>query len=102
MRARRAPRPVAGAVGALAESLRPPTGLAAVQAVWSDAVGAAIAREAQPVSERAGTVTVACASSVWAQEIALMAPSLCAAVNARLGAERVTALRCTARQVRRP
>jgi predicted nucleic acid-binding Zn ribbon protein len=101
VRSRRAPRPLAGAVGALAETLRPATGLAAVQAVWGEAVGPAIAREAQPVAERRGTVTVHCASSVWAQEIGLMAPSLCAALNARLGAERVTALRCTARGVRR-
>jgi predicted nucleic acid-binding Zn ribbon protein len=97
MRHRRAPRPLAGAVVALADSLRPATGLGAVQAVWADAVGEAIAREAQPVSERAGTVTVACTSSVWAHEIGLMAPSLCTALNERLGGERVTALRCTAR-----
>jgi hypothetical protein len=62
MRHRRAPRPLAGAVGALADSLRPATGLASVQAVWEDAVGPAIAREARPVSERAGTVSVACTS----------------------------------------
>jgi predicted nucleic acid-binding Zn ribbon protein len=101
VRSRRAPRPLAGAVGALAESLRPATVLGDVQAVWRDAVGEAIAREAQPVAERAGTVTVACGSSVWAQEIGLMAPALCEALNARLGGERVTGLRCTARGVGR-
>jgi predicted nucleic acid-binding Zn ribbon protein len=101
MRTRRAPRPLAGAVGALAESLRPATGLAAVQAVWSDAVGPAIAREAQPVTERGGTVTVACSSAVWSQEIGLMAPALCEALNERLGVRAVTGLRCTARPVRR-
>jgi predicted nucleic acid-binding Zn ribbon protein len=88
-------------VQALADSLRPATGLAAVQAVWADAVGAAIAREAQPVAERDGVVTVACASAVWAQEVGLMAPALCAAVNARLGGQPVTSLRCTARRVKR-
>jgi predicted nucleic acid-binding Zn ribbon protein len=88
-------------VGTLADSLRPATGLAAIQAVWSAAVGAAIAREAQPIAERDGTVTVACTSAVWAQEIGLMGPSLCTAVNARLGRELVTALRPTARPVRR-
>ena len=101
MRTRRAPHPVAGAVGALADRLRPATALGDVQAVWRQAVGEAIAREAQPVAERTGTVTVACTSSVWAQEIGLMAPALCAALNARLGAERVTALRCTARGIER-
>jgi predicted nucleic acid-binding Zn ribbon protein len=101
MRSRRTPRPIAGAVGALADRLRPATGLAAVQAVWAEAVGPAIAREASPVGERSGTVTVACTSAVWAQEIGLMAPSLCAALNARLGEERVVGLRCTARGVTR-
>ena len=72
-----------------------------MQAVWEDAVGPAIAREARPVSERAGTVSVACTSSVWAQEIGLMGPALCAAINARLGHERVLALRATASRVRR-
>jgi predicted nucleic acid-binding Zn ribbon protein len=95
VRRRRVPRPVGTAVDALADRLRPVTGLSAVQAVWTEAVGAAIAREAAPVSERAGVVTVACTSSVWAQEIELMAPTLCAAVNARLGTEQVAALRCT-------
>ena len=102
MRHRREPRPLAGAVTALADSLRPATGLAAVQAVWPEAVGEAIAREARPVTERDGTVTVACSSSVWAQEIGLMGPSLCDALNARLGSERVTTLRCTAKPVRKP
>jgi len=97
MRSRRAPRPLADAVGALADSLRPATGLAAVQAVWADAVGPAIAREAQPVAERGGELTVACSSAVWAQEIGLMAPALCTALNERLGGERVTSLRPTAR-----
>jgi predicted nucleic acid-binding Zn ribbon protein len=72
-----------------------------VQSVWAEAVGPAIAREAQPVGERGGTVTVACTSSVWAQEIGLMAPALCTALNERLGDGRVTALRCTASRVRR-
>jgi predicted nucleic acid-binding Zn ribbon protein len=69
--------------------------------VWPDAVGEAIAREARPVAERDGTVTVACSSAVWAQEVGLMGPQLCAALNARLGGERVASLRCTARRVQR-
>jgi predicted nucleic acid-binding Zn ribbon protein len=101
MRSRRAPRPLGPVVDALAERLRPVTGLSAVQAVWAQAVGPAIAREASPVAERAGTVTVACSSAVWAQEIELMAPELCAAVNARLGSEQVQGLRCSAAGRRR-
>ena len=58
--------------------------------------GAAIAAEAAPVSERAGTVTFACRSAVWASELDLLAPDLLERLNAALGeAERapVKALR---------
>ncbi len=96
MSRRRAPVPLAGAVQALARKLEPTTPLAAVQRHWEDVVGAAVAAEAQPVSERGGVVTVACRSAVWAQELELLAPDLVARLNDRLGAARVTALRCTA------
>jgi predicted nucleic acid-binding Zn ribbon protein len=93
---RRAPRPAATAVQALAQRLRPATPLGAVQGAWEAAVGPAIAREAHPVGERAGTVTVACSSSVWAQEVQLLGPALVEALNRELGAPRVKALRCRA------
>jgi predicted nucleic acid-binding Zn ribbon protein len=93
---RRAPRPAATAVEALAHRLRPATPLGAVQAAWEAAVGSAIAREARPVGERAGTVTVACSSSVWAQEVQLLGPALVEALNRELGAPRVQALSCGA------
>jgi predicted nucleic acid-binding Zn ribbon protein len=96
MRFRRAPRPVGSAVEALAADLAPMTGLAGVQRVWPQAVGPAIAAEAEPIAERAGEVTVRCRSAVWAQEVELMGPALVAALNASLGAERVRSLRCTA------
>ncbi len=99
---RRTPVPLAGAVGALAERLRPATPLGAVQGVWADAVGPALARHAEPVAEREGTVTVLCASGAWAQEVELMGPALVAAVNRALGEERVRAVRCTAARGRRP
>ncbi|MBA2638386.1 MAG: DUF721 domain-containing protein [Solirubrobacterales bacterium] len=95
---RRAPRPLGAAVDALTLRLRPATALAAVQEVWSTAVGPAIAAHAQPVGEREGTVTVRCASSVWAQEVELLGPSLTAAVNRELGVDgrvEVRGLRCT-------
>jgi predicted nucleic acid-binding Zn ribbon protein len=91
---RRAPVPLAGAVEALAATLEPLTPLAAVQRVWGDAVGEAIAAECTPVAERGGVVTVACRSSVWAHELSLMAPDLVARLNASLGQARVTDLRC--------
>jgi hypothetical protein len=68
---RLAPRPLADALAPLRRDLAPATTLARVQEVWPQIAGAA-AKEATPVSERAGTVTLACRSSVWAGELALM------------------------------
>ena len=62
MRRRRAPRPLATAIGEALERAEPATLLAAVQSAWPAAVGEAIAREATPVTERSGVVTVACSS----------------------------------------
>lgn len=98
---RRAPRPLAGAVEALTRRLAPATLLADVQRAWEEAAGPAIAREARPVSEREGTVTLLCSSAVWMQEIDLMGPVLVDALNEALGADRVRAVRCTATRGRR-
>ena len=54
----------------------PRTPLAAVQSGWARAVGPAIAEQAEPVAERDGTVTVACRSATWAQELDLMQDSI--------------------------
>lgn len=99
--ARRAPRPLGPAIEALAARLAPATLLAEVQRVWEAAAGAAIAAEAQPQSERDGTVTLLCSSAVWMQEIDLMGPALVAELNRALGAERVGAVRCVATDRRR-
>jgi predicted nucleic acid-binding Zn ribbon protein len=96
VRRRRAPRSAGSAVAALAEGLSPATGLAALQRVWPEAVGELVAAQAHPTSERAGVVVVTCSSSVWAQELTLMAPDLVARLNAALGAENVQELRCRA------
>jgi predicted nucleic acid-binding Zn ribbon protein len=93
---RRAPRRMGDVIGDLTGRLQPQTTLADVQRVWPDAVGAMVAREATPTTERDGTLTIACKSSVWAQELDLMGPELVAKLNARLGGERITALRCVA------
>jgi predicted nucleic acid-binding Zn ribbon protein len=98
---RRAPRPLAIALEALTGRLAPATLLGDVQRVWEQAAGAAIAREAAPISERDGTLTLACSSAVWMQEIDLMGPDLVSRVNALLDAERVTAVRCVATTGRR-
>jgi predicted nucleic acid-binding Zn ribbon protein len=98
---RRAPRPVGTAVQALARRLAPATLLSDVQRVWEQAAGPAIAAEAQPTSEREGTVTLLCSSAVWMQEIDLMGPVLVDALNDALGSERVCRVRCVATTGRR-
>ena len=72
MRRRRAPRPIGEALSMALEGAEPATLLAAVQSAWPGAVGEAIAREATPVAEREGVVTVACRSATWAQELDLL------------------------------
>jgi predicted nucleic acid-binding Zn ribbon protein len=69
---RRTPRPISEALAHAIEGAEPATLLAAVQRAWPDAVGEAIAREASPVAERDGVVTVACRSSTWSQELDLL------------------------------
>jgi predicted nucleic acid-binding Zn ribbon protein len=90
---RRAPRPLAAALEAVARDAAPPGLLARVQSVWEEVAGAAVAAEARPVSERAGTVTVACDSAVWAYELGLLGPDLARRLNAVLGEEGVVSLR---------
>jgi predicted nucleic acid-binding Zn ribbon protein len=94
---RRSPRPLGPALDALLERLAPSTTLAAVQAVWSSAVGAAVAAHGTPAREREGILTVACDEAVWAHEIELMGPDLVAAVNDALGREALSALNCRGR-----
>ena len=93
---RHAPRPLAVAVDGLTGGLAPATPLARIQREWSGTVGEAIAREAQPVSEHDGTLVVECHSSVWAQELDLMAGDLLRRLNQAVGDELVGALRCRA------
>jgi predicted nucleic acid-binding Zn ribbon protein len=93
---RRSPRPLAVAVDAFAATLAPATPLARVQRVWAEAVGPAVAREAEPVAVRDATLTVACRSAVWAQELDLMSTDVLAALNRALGGPVLDALRCRA------
>ena len=103
---RRAPRPLATALAGVVDELAPATTLAGVQRAWPAVAGEAIAREAEPVSEREGVVTIACRSSVWAQEIELLSaelvPRLNEALGASSGAPAVRSLRVTASRPRPP
>jgi predicted nucleic acid-binding Zn ribbon protein len=90
---RLAPRRLADALEGVVGDARPAGLLAEVQSAWPEVAGAALAAAATPVSEREGTVTVACESGVWANELELLAPDLIAGVNERLGDARVDRLR---------
>lgn len=93
-RFRRAPRSLEGVLKMLTQELSPETVLAEAQRAWLDAVGAAIAEQARPVFERAGVLTVACESSVWAQELDLMGGVILERLNGRLTEGRIARLRC--------
>jgi predicted nucleic acid-binding Zn ribbon protein len=84
MRRRRAPRPLATAIGEALEQVEPATLLAAVQSAWPSAVGEAIAREATPVGERSGVVIVACKTSAWAEELDLLGAQILAKIRPKL------------------
>lgn len=60
--------------------------LAKVQAIWEVVAGPVMAAEAVPTAEHEGTLTLTCASAVWAQELDLMAGELLERLNAELGA----------------
>lgn len=56
-----------------------------MQAAWTGAVGEQLAAVAAPVSERAGTLTIECADTVWAQELDLMQGQLLERLREELG-----------------
>jgi predicted nucleic acid-binding Zn ribbon protein len=101
MASRRTPRRVGSSIGALTDQLAPRTTLAEAQRAWGQIAGPALAKNAEPTSERGGSLTITCRSSVWAQELDLMAPELIARLNGKLGEGRITALRCVAARPRR-
>ena len=91
---RRSPRPLTLALDQIRDELEPDSLLAEVQRVWREAVGAAIAQEAQPTSERGGVLTISCAASVWAQELDLMGPAIIGRLNQLLRSGQISRLRC--------
>lgn len=90
---RRAPRPVAEALRAVRESVAPMTPLGLAQSRWIEIVGEGIASAAEPVAERRGVLVIRCESSVWAQELDLMASSILDRLNDGLAATPLTGLR---------
>jgi predicted nucleic acid-binding Zn ribbon protein len=90
------PRPASEALRDVLAAAAPATLLAAVQRAWPPAVGAAIAAQAEPVAEHDGTVTIACRSATWAQELDLMQDRIRERLNSALGEREVKGLRFTA------
>jgi len=86
MSARHGPRSASAAIRAIREEATPPTLLASVQSAWAEAVGPAIAAEAEPVSERDGVVTIACRTATWAQELDLMQDRIVTLLNGSIDA----------------
>jgi predicted nucleic acid-binding Zn ribbon protein len=90
---RLAPRPIGKALERALPGARPAGLLAEVQSAWPGVAGAALAAAATPVSERAGTVTVACESAVWAQELELLGADLAGRLDDAVTGGRVERLR---------
>ena len=68
--------------------------LRAITAAWPGCVGEGIARNAWPLRvSRDGTLQVACTSSIWAFELARMAPDLLVRLTAAVGEGTPSALR---------
>ena len=59
-------------------------GAAQIWRVWSEAVGAPIARRAEPVRLRGRTLIVAVSSAPWMQELTLLKRTIVAELNTRL------------------
>jgi predicted nucleic acid-binding Zn ribbon protein len=93
---RPAPRPASLAVRQALERSAPRTGLAAAQTAWREAVGEAIAAEAEPVAERDGVLTVRCRSATWAQELSLMETEVLGRLAGVLGEDAPRALKVLA------
>ena len=91
---RRSPRRLTTALDHIRDELEPDSLLGEVQRVWREAVGAAIAQEAQPTSERNGILTISCSASVWAQELDLMGPAIVGRLNRQLRVGEISRLRC--------
>ena len=83
---RLAPRPIARALETVVGHARPAGLLASVQSAWPEVAGAVLAAATAPTAERDGTITVACESGVWAQELELLGADLTARLNERLAA----------------
>jgi hypothetical protein len=84
MSARSHPTTVSSVLEQCLDRIAGEPGAAAIWRVWDDAVGAQIARRAQPIRLRGRTLLVAVASAPWMQELQLLKRTLLTELNARL------------------
>lgn len=84
MRKRSEPARIESVVATCLDRALGTPGAAAIWRVWSDAVGAQIARRAEPVRLRGRTLVVAVSSAPWMQELNLLKRTIVHAVNTRL------------------
>ena len=99
---RPAPRPLAAALADMTRESAPAGPLASVQACWEQVAGPVVAAEAEPVSERDGTLTIACRSATWANELQLLGPDLLERLNAALAGRGTGPLAAVRVRVGRP
>jgi predicted nucleic acid-binding Zn ribbon protein len=93
MSRRTSPRPASGALREALQRAAPKTRLAAVQAVWVEALGERLAATAQPASERDGELTIVCSDPVWTEELDLMQEQILGRLRERLGGDSPHSLR---------
>ena len=84
VRQRPQPTPIRGLLDDCLDQVAGQPGSGALWRVWDEAVGAQIARRAQPVRLRDRTLVVAVTSAPWMQELHMLKRTLVDAVNERL------------------
>lgn len=70
--------------------------VAQLQSNWEQIVGDGIAQHCRPVSYVNGVLTVEPSSTVWAQQLAFLAPQMCEALKARVPGLDITSVKVTA------
>lgn len=90
------PKRLGSSLAKVVAAQAPATLLAEVQMAWPEVCGAQIAANAEPVKERDGVVTIACASGPWSQELEMMGDTLLERLSSALGEGRLERLRFTA------
>ncbi len=84
MASRRTPTTVGTVLETCLDRVAGEPGAAAIWRVWDDAVGAQIARRAQPIRLRGHTLLVAVSSAPWMQELQLLKRTVLTELNSRL------------------